>query len=413
LLFSLWVYDTAGAANAQRFEANHGADLPAVRQQWDIFRAWHPTRNLLSASAATGEQDHLRRLDQQIEQERCAERLAELRRRADDPDAKAEELWRQFESFHTDYPDADVQGDLQQLRAKLKARRDAVRERQAEVAFADLERAEKQGDLAGLVRDADDFLRDHADSALADIVRRRRASYLRQIDERDMDGARAYSAKQPLNFFTRREQYQRYLQRHPDGAFAEEARTQIRTVEADWDKHDFRAVADHFQQHPGDIKELERLCHGYLAAHADGRFKDSARELLRFGERVTRDGEYKVTLRSGAFDNSVRAHMMSRGPSLAVEIEVNGVRHGPSNIVARRYDPDWNYEFPRPIHWKIGDSVRIIVTDHYYWNRKICEIASDGNDPFAMRLLSGEVSSGQQRLVFESNFNMPVLPKIE
>jgi hypothetical protein len=339
--------------------------------------------------------------------------LAELRRRADDPDANPEDVWRQFEGFHADYPDADVGGDVQQLRAMMKARRDAARERQAEIAFADLERAEKQGDLVALVRDADDFLRDHTDSALADVVRRHRASYLRQIDERDMEAARAYSAKQPLNFFTRREQYQRYLQRHPDGAFADEARTQIRTVEADWDKHDFRAVADHFQQQPGDIKELERLCHAYLAAHADGRFKDSAKELLRFGERVTRDGEYKVVLRSGDFDHSSRAHMLSRGPSLAVEAEVNGVRHGPSNIVARRYDPDWNYDFPRPVHWKMGDSVRIVVTDHYYWNRTICEITSDANDPFALRLLSGEVCSGKHRLVFESDFHMPVLPKIE
>jgi hypothetical protein len=98
---------------------------------------------------------------------------------------------------------------------------------------------------------------------------------------------------------------------------------------------------------------------------------------------------------------------------MAVEIEINGVRHGPSNIVPRRYDPDWNYEFPRLARWKLGDSVRIVVTDHYYWNRTVCEIRSDPNDPFAMRLLSGEVTSGKNRLVFESDFNVPVLPKIE
>jgi hypothetical protein len=413
LVVGLWTYDAAGAASARRFEADHAADLPAVRHQWDSFRAWHPTRNLLSASAATREQEHLRQLDRQIEEARCAERLTELRRRADDPDTNPEDVWRQFQAFRTEFPDADVSGDVQQLRAKMKTRRDAARERLAEIAFADLQRDEKDGDLPALVRDADDFLRDYPDSVRAEVVRRHRETYLRQIDQRDMEAARAYSAKQPLNFPTRREQYQRYLQRHPDGAFADEARTQIRNVEADWDKHDFRAVADHFQQHPGDIKELDRLCHTYLAAHPDGRFKDSATELLRFGERVTRDGEYKVTLRSGDFDHSVRVHPLSRGPSLAVEVEVNGVRHGPSNIVARRYDPDWDYEFPRLIRWKMGDSVRIVVTDHYYWNRTICEITSDANDPFALRLLSGEVCSGKHRLVFESDFHMPVLPKIE
>ncbi len=413
LLCGLWAYDAIGAANVRRFEADHAADVAAVRGQWATYQAWHPTRNLLRASAAADEHEHLQRLDQQISDQRRGERLAALRRHADDPDGHPEETWRQFESFHVDYPDADVQGDLQAVRDRLKARRDAARERLAEAAFADLERLEKQGDLAVLVPNADRFLRDHADSLLADRVRRHRDLYLRQLDERDIEAARAYSAKQPLNFYTRREQYQQYLQRHPDGTYAGEARTAVRTVEADWDKHDFRAVADQYQEHAGDIKELERLCHAYLAAHAAGRFKDSAAELLRFGEKVTREHEYKVVLRTGDFDKSARAHMMSRGPSLAVEIEVNGVLHGPSNVIAHRYDPDWNYEFPRRIRWKMGDSVRIIVTDHFYWNRAICEIASDANDPFGLRLLTGEVTSGRHHLVFESDFHIPVLPKIE
>ena len=413
LLFSVWCYDAVGAANVKRFEADHAADLPAVRREWDSYRTWHPTRNLLNAAAAVNEDDHLQKLDQEIEQQHRDERLAELRRSADDPDAEPESLWRQFTSFHADYPDADVQGDLQYLRGKIKARRDAGREQVAAIAFADLEREEKQADVAALVQLADRFLRDHGDSALAERVQQHRDAYLRQIDQRDIEAARAYSAKQPLSFFTRREQFQQYLQRHPDGAFADEARTRIHVIEADWDKHDFRAVADHYQEHASDIKELERLCRAYLAAHADGRFKDSAKELLRFGERVTRETEYKVVLRAGDFDKSVRAHWLSRGPSLAVEIEVNGVRHGPSNIVPRRYDPDWNYEFPRLVRWKMGDSVRIVVTDHYYWNRTVCEITSDPNDPFTLRLLSGEVNAGKNRLVFESDFNMPVLPKIE
>ena len=134
---------------------------------------------------------------------------------------------------------------------------------------------------------------------------------------------------------------------------------------------------------------------------------------MRFGEQVTRENDYKVTLRSGAFDRSARASMMSRGPSLAVEVEVNGIRHGPSNIVSRSYDPEWNYEFPRRIRWKMGDSVRIIVTDHYYWNRTIGVIDSDPTDPFAMNLLSNEVFYGPHHLTFESDFKRPVLPKLE
>ena len=60
--------------------------------------------------------------------------------------------------------------------------------------------------------------------------------------------ARNYSARQPLNFQTRREAYQRYLDRHPGGASAAEARTAVVTIDADWDRHDFRAVRDHFPE---------------------------------------------------------------------------------------------------------------------------------------------------------------------
>jgi len=171
-------------------------------------------------------------------------------------------------------------------------------------------------------------------------------------------------------------------------------------------------VRDHFQAHPGDVKELQALCRSYLAVHPHGRFRDAGHDLLRWTERVTQPGEYRVVLKGGSFDRKV-AHFFSRGPSLSVEIEVNGVRYGPSNIVARSYQPEWNYEFPRRVRWKLGDNVRILVTDKYYWDRRVAEISSDGNDPLAMRLLSGEVNSGKNSLTFESDFAMPAMPKIE
>ena len=108
----------------------------------------------------------------------------------------------------------------------------------------------------------------------------------------------------------------------------------LKNIDADWDKHDFRGVRDHFQTHPGDVKELQLLCRSYLAVHSQGRFRDAAHDLLRWTERVTQPGEYRVVLKSGNFDRKV-AHFMSRGPSLSVEIEVNGIRYGPSNIVTR------------------------------------------------------------------------------
>jgi hypothetical protein len=96
-----------------------------------------------------------------------------------------------------------------------------------------------------------------------------------------------------------------------------------------------------------------------------------------------------------------------------VELEVNGIRYGPSSIVYNRYYPDWDYEFPRPIRWQLGQSVRIVVTEHSWKDRIVADISSEDNDPVGLRLLTGEVASGANRLTFESNFTMPVLPKIE
>src|SRR5439155_17512515 len=144
--------------------------------------------------------------------------------------------------------------------------------------------------------------------------------------------------------------------------------------------------------------------------HPHGRFASAAQELLRWSERTAAPGEYKVVLRSGDFEHKI-AFWLSRGPDLSVEIEVAGVRYGPSQIVKNRYDPDWDYEFPRPIRWKLGDPVRIRVYDHDYWKRKVVEIASDEGDPLAIRLLSGEAVAGPNRLTFDSDFAVPTLPR--
>jgi hypothetical protein len=171
-------------------------------------------------------------------------------------------------------------------------------------------------------------------------------------------------------------------------------------------------VRDHYVEKPADVKELAVLARSYLAAHPDGRFTDSARELLRWTEQVSAEHEYRVVLRKGHIDPKL-AGFLSGGTSVSVEIEVNGVRYGPSWYVKQSYNPEWNFEFTRPVRWKMGDRVVIRATDHYYWQRKAFEIASGDDDPLAMRLLSGEVHSGDSTLTFESDFPMPVMPKIE
>lgn len=411
-LFSIWTYDAWGEQRAVRFAADNADDPVAVRRNWESYQNWHPTRHWLRPAAAHEEHSRLRELVQRIHAHQYEERLTELRRLAADPDTDPETAWQELQRFHRDFPEHDVNSDWHSFRENLKQRRDAERERRAEIAYFEVERNPETGDLSARIEQADGFLRDFAGTTHESELRQRRAAWLLRLDERDMETARAYSAAHPLNFQTRRERYQHYLERHPDGAFAGEANEALKNIDADWDKHDFRAVRDQLQTNPGDMKELQVLCRSYLAVHANGKFRDAARELLRWTERVTQSGEYRVLLKNGRFDRKV-AHFFSRGPWLSVEIEVNGIRYGPSNIVARNYEPEWNYEFPRRIRWKLGDSVRVVVTDHYYWNRRVADVSCGGDDPLAMRWLSGDVEWGNNSLTFESDFTMPVLPKIE
>jgi len=415
LALALFGYDAWGLRQTRQFEDGN-ADLAAVVQDWRSYQTWHPTRNLFRPAAVRDEEAHLRDLDerqrQRLRAEQGAERLTEVRQRAADADADPEAVWGLYRSFREDFPERNVEDDLEQFRTALKARRDAERERRAQESFADLESAEEKAELPDLVARADRFLHDFGDTSLRDKATKRRHAYLVRIDLRDFESVRGYSAREPLNFYTRRENYQRYLDRHPQGAFAAEARDGLKAVAADWDKADFREVRDHYQEKPADVKELAVLSRSYLAAHPDGRFTDAARDLLRWTERVGAEHEYHVVLRKGHF-GAKTAGWFSGGPAVSVEVEVNGVRSAPSWFIKHSYDPEWNFEFPRPIRWKMGDPVTVRATDHYYWQRQVFEIKSGGDDPLALKLLSGEVSSGDNTLTFESDFDMPVMPRIE
>jgi hypothetical protein len=413
LLFGTSTYDALGYQAALRYERTHADQPVAVFQQWQSYQTWHPTRLVLWPGAAEREAEHLRSVNQQVREFQCQEQLGELRRKVADPDADPSAIQQQFQTFRVSFPEIDVDGEVQQLRLALKGRYEEQQAARAQRAFDELIASEQQAtDLLPLVAQADRFLRDYTGTPHESEVRRRRDAYLGRLDDRDIEFARNYSARQPLNFQTRRESYQRYLDKHPDGAFADEARKALQTIETEWDRHDFRQVRDHFLAHPGDIPELVARCRSYLAVHPQGQFTAPASELLRWSEKVTAPGEYKVVLRGGVFDHKLASYL-SRGPDYSVEIEVGGVRYGPSQVVARRYDPDWDYEFPRKVRWKLGDPVCIRVTDHEWRTRVVLEIASDPADPLSMRMLSGEVWSGKNVLTFESDFTLPVLPKIE
>jgi hypothetical protein len=413
LVAGMWTYDAAGYQQALQVETEHPEAPATVLANWQQYEAWHPTRHWTTLSAEHEAQRN-DALAQRVHEQERDRRLAQLRVQAADPDADAVAVWRRYGEFRTAFPEVSIESDLAQLRLAIKARRDEQVNQQAQKALDELQRAaEGSNDLTGLIRRADAFLSEYPGTSSESEARRWRDALVFRLDERDIQEARTYSARQPVNFQTRREHYQRYLERHPaGGAFTKEAETALRTIAADWDKHDFRAVRDHFVGRPGDLKGLAAHCRRYLAVHTEGKFRKSASELLRWSERVGAPGEYRVVLRNGQFEKSV-GRWFSKGPKLSVELEVNGIRYGPSTICYNRYDPEWDYEFPRRIRWKMGDAIVIRVTEHSWSDRLVVEIASDENDPLSLRLLAGEVSAGGHWLKFESDFALPVLPKIE
>jgi GTPase SAR1 family protein len=404
------VYDAVGHRQAAAFEQAHEDHPGLARKNWEEFRAWHPTRHVFSPKSAEEETKRLAELERKERSQRQASLLAELRRLADDTDADPEASWEKLKAFRAEFPDASS-ADLELTRSRLDARRQALRAQLAQAALDELDGKERGGaDLPELVAAADALLREHHDSPVADETRRRREAWLHRIDVRDFQAARDYDAAKPLHFQTRIENYRRYLDRHAhDGAFAREANAAIEAIASAWDRYDYEAVRTHHLTRPGDVTSLQARARNYLVVHPRGKYVAVVGDLLRWSERVARPGEYRVVLKNGSFDKKI-ARFFSRGPDLSVELEVAGLIYGPSPITVNTYEPEWEYEFPRPIRWKLGDPVVIRVREHDWKQRTVVTIESAEDDPLAMKLLSGDAWSGNYRLTFCSDFTLPRLP---
>ncbi len=410
LVPAVWAYDALGYRTASRFEEEHAGQCEMVWQRWQEYRTWHPTRNWFRPDAARTEEERFHELELAARQQNCSRRLAELERRAADPDADAAELWTSFQELSSGAGELAATSEVERLGQQLQARRDDQLRRRSQDAYDRLLWAEQQSaDLAAVVEAADRFLGDYPGTAHEDDVRLRRAGALRRLEERDIEPARNWSARQPTDFARRHDLYQLYLDKHPAGTFAAEATAALRDIGQEWDRHDFRAVREQFTTNPGAVEELVARCQTYRNRHPAGQFVSAVTDVLRWTDRVTAPGEYRVVLRNGRFERGT-ARFFSRGPDLSVELEVGGVRYGPSNIVVNRYDPEWNYEFPRRVRWRRGDPVRIRVTDHDYWSRVVLDVTSAENEPLGLQLLTGEVWCGKNWVAFESDFRLPTLP---
>ena len=410
----LWAADTMRYHSAKSF-ARSSDDLEAVRERWQDYAS-----SPLSIGYRDSAEENLRETETKLREQKREQALTSLHRLADDSGARTTAVLTSLRKFAEEFADTP---NLNELRTGITRKVQTLREREAQEALDALIKNEyltagkKEGEAArkhleGLVAQADRVMEEFGDTALAAKIHEKRTGYIRRIDEQDFDTALTYSRTSPLNFATRKERYGQYLSRHPQGGFAKEANAAIAEIENAWDKHDFRQVRDLYVKKPAEFDELTARCTRYLAVHDTGRYRDKARELIAWAGRVNQQRDYTVKVVKGDFSTKL-GRWFTRGPDLSVTIEVNGIKHGPTNVLKNNYDPKWDYEFPRSVTWKPGDTVRIIVRDHDFWGRTIIDYESSDGDKLAMRMLSGKFEHDEHAIWFESDFRVPTVPEID
>ena len=248
-------------------------------------------------------------------------------------------------------------------------------------------------------------------------VQRRLESYLQRLDEHDIEQARDYSRQYPTQFATRIERYQDYLKAHQTGGrFISEAIEAKDRILREWDAYAYRQAYDHAVAHPDDVAEVARRLRDYLRDHPDGRYAADAQHYLDWWDKVSVPGQYRVTLRRGEVEPTVGKYLAGGAPDLGVVIEVAGTVYGPSSVIRDSHRPIWDYTFPQPITWKLGDPITIRIIDYDWSASEVYVLHSRQGDPLAMRLLSGTIKpakGGKTSLVFASDFTIPTLSQPE
>jgi hypothetical protein len=456
LLALLAGYDYWGFQSASAFERDPENPAPVVARQWSTFLAGHPSLPLffpslarqarlrraewtvkaadvqLATGAAVPDLEArlegvkeqapqlapaIRRVEQAREQARHEERWKEVHASAlsltgiDDP----EKPLAQLDRFLMEFPDtprrAEVLALARTLKAELASRRAGLERKLVD----DLIRSESLpgSSPVDLIEKARQFLAEHPESALRSEVQARLDEYVKKLDDRDIERARDYSRRYPMNFAARIERFGDYLKSHQTGGrFISEAIEARDKILREWDTSSYSHAYEHLIVYADDVAEVARLLRDYLRDHPDGRFVADARAYLQWWDRISVPGEYRVTLRRGQVEPSVGKYLSGGAPDLGVVIEVAGVVHGPSSVIRDTYRPIWDYTFPRPITWKLGDPITIRIIDYDWSASEVYTLSSRQGDPLAMRLLSGTIrpaKGGATMLVFSSDFSMPTL----
>ncbi len=449
-------FDAWSFHSATKFEDGNSA--PEVARNWDELVRWHPTLPLfwpsdakaarlkqaewtvkaatarqVAGTAAPNASDQLKILKEnnpdlaaEIRKVEAAEALsrqetrwnevkAEAAASSDVPDVPLQTV----RGFLREYPDSEHRAEADALLVSLKGRVDsklAGRERQV---VDDLTRSAKLPgvNLRDLIEQARQFGVEHPDSRLRPEVDRLLDDFVKTLDDRDIDKARDFSKQNPTDFVRRIDRYNDYLKDHKNGGLhiSEATEAKDRILRA-WDLDTYRRAYDHLAAHPSDIAEVARQLRDYLAQHPEGRRVAEARRYLEWWDKVSVPGDYHVTLRSGTFDSKLGS-TFGGAPDLGVTVEVAGASYGPSPVIRNNFKPIWQYAFPRPIRWKLGDAVTVKVTHHGYWsNNEVVILSSPKGDPLAIRMLSDTIrptKGGTTSLVFASDFRIPELPRPE
>ena len=447
-------YDVAGYRLAVRFEQGNAA--PAVAQRWTEMRSWHPTMSLFfprmeEDARARSARWAVAAADQKVQQGTASpevtQELAVLKEKSPElapaiarveaaqEKRQHDDLWKQIQADLA-IPGEDPQKIRDKVVALLRAYPNSAQRDQAtalvvklsdQIAKVSTDRDRKlvenlalaaripKADLQDVLRRARLFLDQNPDTGLRQELEALVADVTTRIDDRDIETARDYSRKYPTNFATRLERYQDYLKTHSGGGkYVSEAMDAKTQILKDWDLHTYRQAYDHLVSHPEDINEVARLLRDYLRDHADGRFARPAREFIAWWDKVHQPQTYKVTLRRGEFDEKLTKYLSGGGPDLSVIVEVAGVRYGPSPVVKNNLKPIWDWSFPKPVVWKLGDPVSIQITDHDWWDSPVDSFKSKPNDPLALRSLNSTIKCDDgARLTLSTDFKVPELPKPE
>ena len=313
----------------------------------------------------------IRKVEVAQEQARHDRRWNEVRGQALAPTDEPEKPLAEVQAFLREFPDTPHRSEALALAESLRSRRPPGSRPSRRQIIDDLIRSEglPNADFRDLIERARQFLADHPQS---DLARRGRAPARGVRPAGSTTATSTAPATTPGSTRTTSppgSSATRTTSRRTraGGRYISEATEAKDRILREWDTYTYRQAYDHLVAHPDDVAEVARRLRDYLRVHPDGRYARDAQAYLDWWDKVSVPGDYRVTLRRGEVDPDAGKYLGGGGPDLGVVLEVAGAVYGPSPVIRNTHRPIWDYTFPRPIRWKLGDPVTIRIID-YDWS---------------------------------------------